>query len=145
MFVATLLRGGSFYVISTEEHVAVMAAIRKQRITCFLMFPTVIYAFPEQLRFDETNLSGLGATLFGATPMTDTVMRKAERGVDAPGRLAVSVVLRPGMSGSAEELALSVIQTKGVPQVPERFQFVEARPLAAPGTSDKQAPRVIFT
>lgn len=115
MFLPTLLRGGSFYVIAGFEPVAVMEAIEKHKITCLLMVPTMIYALLDHPRFDEFDLSSLETIFYGASPMsvprlqegirrfgpkffqfygqvecpmTITVMRKAEHIADDPERLA---------------------------------------------------------
>lgn len=112
---AVLLKGGAMVVLPGFDPVGVMEAIEKHRITSVLMVPTMVLAVLDHPRFGEFDLSSLEVVFYGASafpaarlkdaidkmgpvffqfygqsesPMSVTVMRRADHISDDPLRLA---------------------------------------------------------
>jgi fatty-acyl-CoA synthase len=115
MVLPTLIRGGCAVVLSGFQPLEVMRAIEKYRINCVLLVPTMIAALLDHPEVDKHDLSSLQVIYYGAAPMpparlrqgiarfgkvffqfygqtesplTVTVMRRAEHDIDDPERLA---------------------------------------------------------
>lgn len=72
----TLLRGGCAYILKEFEPVAVMEAIQRERITCVLLVPTMIYALLDHPRFEAFDLSSLETVFYGASAMSPARLRE---------------------------------------------------------------------
>lgn len=115
MVLPTLIRGGSVVVLPGFQPLEVMRAIEKHKINCVLLVPTMITALLDHPELDRHDLGSLEAIYYGAapisparlrqaiarfgkiffqfygqteSPLTVTVMRRAEHDVNDPERLA---------------------------------------------------------
>jgi fatty-acyl-CoA synthase len=77
VFMPTLLRGGELIVLPQFDPVAVMETIERERITCVLLVPTMIYALLDHPRFGAFDLSSLQTVFYGASIMSPVRLREA--------------------------------------------------------------------
>jgi fatty-acyl-CoA synthase len=77
VFLPTLLRDGSIYVLPEFDAVQVLKAIQTFRITSVLLVPTMIYALLDCPSFSDFDLSSLETVFYGASAMSPTRLREA--------------------------------------------------------------------
>nr|WP_314437228.1 AMP-binding protein [uncultured Brevundimonas sp.] len=72
----TLLRGGCAHILREFDPLEVMRTIERERITCVLLVPTMIYALLDHPQFGEFDLSSLETIFYGASPMSPARLRE---------------------------------------------------------------------
>jgi fatty-acyl-CoA synthase len=77
LFMPTLLKNGTMFVLPSFEPVAVMQAIQEHRINCMMLVPTMIYALLDHPRFGEFDLSSLETVLYGASAISPARLKEA--------------------------------------------------------------------
>lgn len=82
LFLPSLVRGGSAFVMSSFDPLKVLEAVQTHRITCTLLVPTMIYALLDHPRFSEFDLSSLETIFYGASAMSPSRLRE---GIDKLG------------------------------------------------------------
>lgn len=77
MCVGMAMMGGSNWFLPAFDPVAVMRAIEQHRIQKMLMVPTMINMVVHHPRLGEFDLSSLERVMYGASPMPESVIRRA--------------------------------------------------------------------
>lgn len=79
LFVPTLVRGGTLYVLPKFDAALVLKSIEEHRITCTLLVPTMIYSLLDHADFDGTDLSSIETIFYGSAPMSVTRLQEGLR------------------------------------------------------------------
>jgi fatty-acyl-CoA synthase len=77
MFLPTLLRGGSLFLLPGFDPLNVLQAIERHKITCVLLVPTMIYALLDHPGIGEFDLSSLETVFYGASSISPARLREA--------------------------------------------------------------------
>jgi acyl-CoA synthetase (AMP-forming)/AMP-acid ligase II len=69
--------GGTHIVVPRFDPVEVMAAIQLHRVTSMMLVPTMIQAVVDHPRRDDYDLTSMETVLYGASPMTEALLKRA--------------------------------------------------------------------